>query len=536
MALRLKTQRDGKTLRPYWYGAYVEDGKQKVVTLSVKWTGTPPASGRVGDAGDEVFERSREKAAAALSDFVNESKRKGRADTLTERLIESKTGATLQYVRIDELPERWRGLGRDAAPTERYLNACDAHFRRFIDFMAKRNPAAVHLYQVTKEDAGAFKTACAAALAPATAKYNVRLISKACAYFLPVGMDNPFTAFTGKRTNGDSGVVHRRPFTVEQLQRLLEVARDDDFMCPLVVTAAMTGMRRGDVCNLKWSAVDMPGGMLDVKTGKTEATVSIPIWQPLRAILEERGGKGKGYVFPEAAEMHRDNPNGLTYRMKTLLARAFSDVEGAAALSDLVPVADVIDEGIEAIRANMTDPARQSRMIDTLRRYADGQGIRQIEKETGAARSTISADIHAVEGWTGKRFMRGGFKTPDMKAAAARLTRVERDKGERAASVWDWHALRTTWVTLALASGVPETTVRIVTGHATCELVLKHYFKPNKDQLRAALANALPDVLTGERSKRLTAGDELAELVGKVQDGSATDKHKKRLRLLAAKV
>ena len=536
MALRLKTQRNGKTLRPCWYGIYMEDGKQKVVTLSVRWKGTPPASGRVTDSGDRVFERSREKAEAELARFMDESKRKGRADTLTERLIESKTGATVEYVRIDELPERWRGMGRDTAPTERYLNACDSHFRRFIDFMAKRNPAAVHLYQVTKEDAAAFKTVCAAALAPATAKYNVRLLNKACSYLLPVGMANPFTKFTGKSANGDSGVVHRRPFTVEQLQRLLDVSRDDEFMHPLVVTAAMTGLRRGDVCNLKWSAVDMAGGMLDVKTGKTEAIVSIPIWRPLRAILEERGGKGKGYVFPEAAAMHRDNPNGLTYRMKLLLAQAFGDDQGPAGAPDLVPVADVLGEGVEAIRANMPNPTRQSRMIDTLRRYAEGQGIRQIEKETGVSRSTVSADLHAVEAWTGKRFMAGAIKTPDMKSASARLTRVARDKGERAASVWDWHTLRTTWVTLALASGVPETTVRIVTGHATVELVLKHYFKPNRDQLRTTLANALPDVLTGEKSNGPTADDELAALVGKVQAGTATAKDKKRLRLLAAKV
>ena len=46
--------------------------------------------------------------------------------------------------------------------------------------------------------------------------------------------------------------------------------------------------------------------------------------------------------------------------------------------------------------------------------------------------------------------------------------------------------------------------VRRVTGHATVDVVLKHYFRPDREQFRAALAGALPDVLTGGKTTKQT--------------------------------
>ena len=136
----------------------------------------------------------------------------------------------------------------------------------------------------------------------------------------------------------------------------------------------------------------------------------------------------------------------------------------------------------------------------------------------------------------GKPFM-PPKQTPSMTAAVARVTRVKREHGQKSASIRDWHALRTTFVTLALSAGVPVELVRRVTGHGSVEVVLKHYFRPDREQFKAALAGALPDVLTGGASKRarLKPADELAALAGKVAAGTATKADKTRLRKLAAK-
>ena len=154
-SVRLKRQRDG-SLRGHWYGQYVEDGKHREINLNVTWRGTPPASGRWSEPEDVRFDASRKKAEAALAAHVEEARHKGRAEHLTERLIEPKTGRTVQHARLDELPTRWRNLGRESAVSDRYLSACDAHFNRFTNFMRRQTPTAVRLYEVTPEDAAAF--------------------------------------------------------------------------------------------------------------------------------------------------------------------------------------------------------------------------------------------------------------------------------------------------------------------------------------------------------------------------------------------
>jgi integrase len=407
--------------------------------------------------------------------------------------------------------------------------------------MHERNSAAAYLYEVTPEDAAAFLAKLRHELAPATAQYGVRLISKALSRFLPVGSLNPFAEFVGRRKSGESGVVHRKPFTPEELRALLDASRDDHFMYPLIVTAACTGMRRGDVCCLKWSDVDLAGGMLTVKTSKTGGNVEIPIFRPLRTILEERRGQGKGYVFPEAAAMMRHNADRLSYRFKVLVAKAL-DTEPPSALPEPIPAAEIEAEGVAAIMDHIPEGERRERFLDTFRRYAAGESVRQIAANTGRPKGTISYDLHTVAGWTGKRFVRRGpgrqtkGQTWGVKAAIDRVTREKRERGQKSASVRDWHALRTTFVTVALSAGVPMELVRRVTGHATVEVVLRYYFRPDREQFKAALAGALPDVLTGGQQGQLKAADELAALAGKVAAGTATEEDKERLRKLAAKV
>lgn len=534
MSVRLKRQRDG-SVRPHWYGSYVDGDKRTEINLNVKWQGTPPASGKWSETGNKQFDDSRTKARAALEAHVKEIRRKGRAEHLTERLIESKTGRPVQYARLNDLPTLWRNLGRESTPSERYLKSCDSHLKRFTDFMHTQNPAAEYLYQVTEEDSAAFVKSCRDTLAPATAKYCVRLTNKALSLFLPVGAANPFASFVGRRSNGKSGVVHRKPFTPEELRALLDAAKDDDFMHPLIVTAACTGMRRGDVCKLKWSDVDLSAGMLAAKTSKTDAPVEIPIFKPLREVLQDCQGNGKGYVFPKAAAMLNSNPNGLTWRFKKIVAAAFSeDEEQEVDKPEPVAAIEIKEEATAAIKAQVPEGKRQDRMIDVLHRYCAEASYRQIAEATGYHKGTISTDLHTIKDMIHKDFLKA--QATSVKHAIRKVSRVERKQGQRAASIRDWHALRATWVTLALSAGVPVELVRRVTGHATVEVVLKHYFRPDREQFRAALAGAMPDVLTGGKPKRLKPADELVMLASKVAAGSATEKDKKRLRKLAMKV
>lgn len=532
--VRLKRQRNG-AFRDHWYGQYQMDGKHREVNLNIKWRGAPSSSGSLRLPGDARFEASRREAEKTLAAYVEEERHKGRAEHLTERLIESKTGRSLEYVRITDLAERWRNLGREAPVSERYLKACDATFNSFVDFMRSRNQAAGHLYEVTPEDIAAFVADIQGRFAPKSVRDKIKLLNKSFARSLPVGAENPFNAFVGRRMNGQSQIVHRKPFSPEELKDLLDTSVHDDFMHPLITVAACTGLRRGDVCKLKWSAVDWKGGMLAVKTSKTEAAVEIPIFQPLMAVLKKAKGNGSKYVFPAAARMLKENPDGLTWRFKKIVAQSLSG-DSLSELLTTTPAAEIEIEALAAIAENISSSQRRDRMEDILRRYCAGASFREIVSTTGYCKATVSNDLHAVEDMIGKRFLR--VQSPSIKRAVREATQIKRENGQRAASVRDWHALRATFVTLALAAGVPVELVRRVTGHATVDVVLKHYFRPDREQFRAALTEAMPGVLTGGAIKRLKAkpADELAALAGKVAAGTATEGDKKRLRKLAEKV
>jgi integrase len=177
--------------------------------------------------------------------------------------------------------------------------------------MGERNPSAQYLYEVDRKDVEAYLKKLQAEYAPKTVRDHLKLLNKSFSRHLPVGTSNPFAELVGRRSSKGEGTMHREPFTAKELEKLLDASRDDDFLYPLVVTAACTGMRRGDVCGLRWDAVKLDEGVLEVKTSKTGASVEIPIFGLLGEVLENREQDGD-LVFPEAAEMAAKNPDGLT--------------------------------------------------------------------------------------------------------------------------------------------------------------------------------------------------------------------------------
>jgi len=88
----------------------------------------------------------------------------------------------------------------------------------------------------------------------------------------------------------------------------------------------------------------------------------------------------------------------------------------------------------------------------------------------------------------------------------------------------DFHSLRVTWITEALSAGVPMDLVRMVTGHASVEVVLRHYLNPKREQMLKAFA-ALPEHVAGRKNP-------LRERVVAVVNGLADDRLGEALRLL----
>jgi integrase len=80
------------------------------------------------------------------------------------------------------------------------------------------------------------------------------------------------------REHGGQG--KRRPFTVEEIRALLDVASTE--WRSLILFGALTGLRLGDCPLLSWNAIDMVQGVLRVTTRKTRKVLSIPLTPQLQ--------------------------------------------------------------------------------------------------------------------------------------------------------------------------------------------------------------------------------------------------------------
>jgi hypothetical protein len=274
--------------------------------------------------------------------------------------------------------------------------------------------------------------------------------------------------------------------------------------------------------------VDFRAGFITVKTAKTGQTVDIPVFPMLREELDraKAAAKESPYCFPAAAEMYQTNPDGITWRVKQVLARALETAPESRALP--VETAETVRaKGLAYLdRLGATSKAEKMRAVFTA--YLDGQTLDQVMATTGCSRGSVSGYLSELERETGCRIVRGhrrALKTDGLQA--------ERETGKRRASVRDFHSFRVTWITLALAAGVPLELVQRVTGHRTVEVVIKHYFRPGREDFRQAIMKAMPKMLA-EGGGRMSAKEEIRQFVECVTPKTWNRDKTRLLELLAA--
>lgn len=142
-------------------------------------------------------------------------------------------------------------------------------------------------------------------------------------------IENPFAEI--KRLPARS--VPREVFTQEELQLIGEHATGD--VLDICLTALYTGLREGDICNLRWSSVshDLRWIHLD-RMSKTERPVDIPVMPRLREHLASLPRAGE-YVYPRLKDLYTNHKCTLSQMFKSFLreigiTEATHEVEGYA--------------------------------------------------------------------------------------------------------------------------------------------------------------------------------------------------------------
>ena len=105
-----------------------------------------------------------------------------------------------------------------------------------------------------------------------------------------------------------------RILSEEEEARLLEAVRStakSKHLEPIIVTALQTGMRKGEILNLKWSNVDFKNRIITVEGTKTGEIRRIPMNKKLTGVLESAKKESEGeYVFSENGKPYLDVKTG----------------------------------------------------------------------------------------------------------------------------------------------------------------------------------------------------------------------------------
>jgi len=487
----------------WWYGRWrTENGKLHTKALGIKIKGKRPRT--LKERGDDAFERSRVEAELKLREIQESCRKRVQEAELLQEFHRIRTGGDIPTITLAALHEAWAELDRRRPPSRQYMAQSAKTIGRFVTFLETHYPAATELMDVTCLMAEEFmRSEYRRGITPKT--YNDvlgllkgtfnRLKKKASI------LQNPFDDILRKAVETAS----RKPYDPGQIRSILAACEDDDFIRPVIVIALCTGMRKGDCCLLRWESVDMANRLIQSKTQKTGEPVSIPIFERLYTELMGLGPLSSGYVLPQQASMYQTNPGGITWRVQSILGKA-GFLESPNGIRRgyknwLLPKHYPPAEKEEILSAIESEPEermttrKRERLLAVIKLYLEGKSLPEILALTRHSRGTISNYLNDAERISGREIIRG--KTRTFTHTDQNTATEERHHGVRRASVRDFHSFRTTWVTLALMANVPMELVRMVTGHRTVEVVLKHYFRPGQNAIRQALERAMPTVLTG---------------------------------------
>lgn len=289
-------------------------------------------------------------------------------------------------------------------------------------------------------------------------------------------------------TPPDTPISKLVPLTRNQLRAILDAARHDALLHPLLTAAAYTGLRLGDICNLKWAAVDLAAGLVTVPATITHQCVKLPILPPLRSIFENQHAscdKSRIFVFPEAARRYNyRNERGIPSLRGSLLTGVKVFIGQALNAASLPakpnaakkPLPSVPDVMARIQKAGFASP-KATRIATTYRLFREGCSYSQIAAVTGRSKGQCSEDLHTVETLVGHRLRPGKpLHAPNSRTTVdlIQLTRRATHGASRQTSLYGWRSFRPAFCLLALEAGIPTETIEQVVGRATLAQALKY--------------------------------------------------------------
>jgi integrase len=259
-----------------------------------------------------------------------------RTRALLGEVLERTTGETLRAFTVEGWLREWlkgKGVAKSVSTHRAYGQTVEA----FLAHLGAR--ARLNLAAITPADVSAFRDVqSASGKSPNTVRHLVKQlrIPFNAARRQGIITTNPAEAveLPPRAKDSEGNETSREAFTPEQVEALMQAAalRENkrlvfdagDEWRLAILTGYLTGARLRDVCNLTWSAIDLPAKLLTYRAQKTGKQTRVPLHPALESALLALPAPdtGKAFLFPRLAARGTGGRSGLSMAFARIMARA----------------------------------------------------------------------------------------------------------------------------------------------------------------------------------------------------------------------
>jgi len=287
----------------YWHAGFIDkSGKRRNASTGV--TGAKEAQ-RIANAYEEAANKRR--TARQVRDVISE-------------LHKEITGEDLASQSFKAFSETWLTRKEpEVAPATLvfYKNALG----KFTVFLGEK--ANEEMTAITQDDITRFRNQEAKTLSSKTVNHDLKCLKM---LFKSARRDRVISDDPSEfvKTTKKAQPTTRRPFTTEELERVLAAA--DDEWQSLIRFGLYTGQRLGDLAALTWQNVDLQRAELRITTQKTSKSLILPIPSHLLARIKDAPGSKmpKDPIHPSAYKAWKESgkTSTISNQFVNLLAKA----------------------------------------------------------------------------------------------------------------------------------------------------------------------------------------------------------------------
>ena len=303
---------------PFYYARWWIDGKEYVQTTKKKTKPEAEAEKNL------LVERSRgeysvEEAFGVILNCLAKVEDEQQRETVRRALAKRLMGGMKDKLAIKSAWQSWTtSPNKKRTPKASTIAGYEAIWDRFETWAGQNRLE--YLHEVDRSDAERYaEDFWKSHVSPSTFNAHIKLLTSIFKVLeTSAGLtENVWARITRKEKAPDQG---RRNLSEKELQTIFEKAKGNQKL--LLMLGLFTGLRLGDVVNLRWGDIDAKQGFIVVvpmkvsRMGKAKK-VELPIHPALkRALDEHRSGVAGEFLFSAERELYGENAANITSLMQ----------------------------------------------------------------------------------------------------------------------------------------------------------------------------------------------------------------------------